>query len=115
MRPDNSILSQTRRHFFKGCAVGLGSIALAEMLGGSLSWTQYQMDLQRGLSQARAVPATLKTTVFGFLIASTGCYCGMNATGGTEGVGEAATHGVVRSTLLVLVSNVLLVKLTQMI
>lgn len=94
--------------------VALAGSFLAEMLGGSLSWTQYQMDLLRGLSQARAVSATLKTTVFGFLIAVTGCYCGMNATGGTEGVGHAATRGVVLSTLLVLVSNVVLVKLTQL-
>ena len=83
------------------------------MLGGSLSWTQYQTDLVRGLGQAKAIPAVLKTTVFGYLIAVTGCYYGMNATGGTEGVGQAATRGVVGSTLLVLVSNVALVKLIQ--
>jgi phospholipid/cholesterol/gamma-HCH transport system permease protein len=85
----------------------------AEMLGGSLSWTQYQVDLFRGLGQAKAVPATLKTTVFGYLIAVTGCYCGMNAAGGTEGVGQAATRGVVVSTFMVLISNVMLVKLIQ--
>ena len=54
-----------------------------------------------------------KTTVFGYLVATTGCYFGMHATGGTEGVGRAATQGVVVSTLLVLVANVALVKLIQ--
>ena len=40
-------------------------IALAEMLGGSLSFTQYQNDVLRGLAHAKLVPATLKTIVFG--------------------------------------------------
>jgi phospholipid/cholesterol/gamma-HCH transport system permease protein len=88
---------------------------LAEMLGGSLSWTQYQTDFLRGLGQAKPVPAALKTIVFGYLIAVTGCYYGMNASGGTEGVGQAATRGVVVSTLLVLLSNVVLVKLIQVV
>jgi phospholipid/cholesterol/gamma-HCH transport system permease protein len=89
-----------------------GSFA-AEMVGGQLFATQYQSAVLTGLSQAHAVPATLKTIVFGYLIAVTGCYFGMNATGGTEGVGQAATRGVVASTLMVLVSNVILVKLIQ--
>jgi len=95
--------------------IALAGGFLAEMLGGTLSATQYQVDLMRGLSQAHAVPAVLKTTVFGFLIAITGCYCGMIATGGTEGVGQAATRGVVVSTFLVLISNVFLVKLIQVV
>ena len=34
--PDrNPLLDQTRRHFFKDCAIGLGGIALSEMLNGS--------------------------------------------------------------------------------
>ena len=57
----------------------------------------------------------LKTAVFGYLIAVTGCYQGMNAGGGTEGVGQAATRGVVVSILLVLISNVALVKVIQMV
>jgi phospholipid/cholesterol/gamma-HCH transport system permease protein len=93
--------------------IAIAGSCLAEMLGGALSWTQYQQDLFRGLGQARGIPATLKTAVFGYLIAVTGCYHGMNATGGTEGVGRAATRGVVGSTLLVLVSNVILVKTIQ--
>jgi phospholipid/cholesterol/gamma-HCH transport system permease protein len=87
---------------------------LAEMLGGSLSWTQYYMDLLRGLGQTKPVPATLKTAVFGYFIAVTGCYQGMNASGGTEGVGRAATRGVVMSTLMVLLANVVMVKVIQM-
>ena len=53
----------------------------------------------------------LKTTVFGFLTGVSGCYFGMRAHGGTEGVGHASTRSVEFSTLLVLVSNVVLVRL----
>jgi phospholipid/cholesterol/gamma-HCH transport system permease protein len=92
-------------------AVG-GSYA-AELLGGSLSWSEYQTECLRKLSLGDVIPATMKTVVFGYLVGVTGCYFGMTATGGTEGVGRAATRGVVGSILLVIVSNVLLVKLIQ--
>ena len=94
--------------------VAIGASFLAEMLGGSLYASQYEADVWRGLDQSKYLPSTLKTAVFGFLIAVNGCWCGMNATGGTEGVGQAATRGVVGSTLFVLVSDVILVKFIQM-
>lgn len=82
---------------------------LAELTGGNLSWTQYWNESLRGLTLEDVVPATLKTVVFGYLVAATGCNFGMTAQGGTEGVGQAATRGVVVSIFLVVVSNVLLV------
>ncbi|HXG12161.1 MAG TPA: ABC transporter permease [Gemmataceae bacterium] len=87
---------------------------LAELAaGGSLSWTQYQSNVLRVLAPSDVVPATLKTLAFGYLIGVTGCYFGLSARGGTEGVGRAATRGVVVSIFLVLVSNVILVRLIQ--
>ena len=50
-----------------------------------------------------------------YLIGVSGCYFGMTAGGGTEGVGRAATRGVVVATLSVVISNVLLVKLIQLV
>jgi phospholipid/cholesterol/gamma-HCH transport system permease protein len=93
--------------------LALGSGYAAEALGGSLSWTQYQTECLRVLTLNDAVPAILKTVVFGYLIGVSGCWFGMNAQGGTEGVGQAATRGVVASIFLVLVSDVVLVKLIQ--
>ena len=49
------------------------------------------------------------------LIAVAGCYCGISAPEGAEGIGIAATRGVVWATLLVLLSNVLLVKVIQLV
>jgi phospholipid/cholesterol/gamma-HCH transport system permease protein len=94
--------------------VSIGSSYLAEMVGGKLSWTEYQNDVMRSLTLTRMIPATLKTTVFGFLVAVTGCFAGMTATGGTEGVGQAATQGVVVSIFVVMIVNVLLVQVISM-
>lgn len=93
----------------------LVSSTVAELLGGSFSQTQYQSAMLRGLVQAPVIAATLKTIVFGLLIAVAGCWHGLHAPGGAEGVGIAATRGVVGATLLVLLSNVALVKVIQLI
>ena len=45
----------------------------------------------------------LKSSVFGFIIASVGCYRGFTASGGAEGVGRATTRAVVASGVAVLV------------
>jgi len=57
------------------------------------------------------IPATLKTAVFGFIIASVGCYMGVNTTRGTEGVGQASTRSVVLASMLLIAANVVLVRL----
>jgi phospholipid/cholesterol/gamma-HCH transport system permease protein len=86
----------------------------AEAIGGTLTATQYTSEVLRVLTLHDVVPATLKTIVFGYLIGTVGCYHGLNASGGTEGVGRAATRGVVGSIFLVLVADVLLVRAIQL-
>jgi phospholipid/cholesterol/gamma-HCH transport system permease protein len=95
--------------------VALGSAFVAESLGGSMTWMQFQTECLRHLYWRDVIPATLKTVVFGYLIGVAGCFCGAEATGGTEGVGRAATRAVVWSTLLVLLADVLLVRLIQIV
>ncbi len=56
------------------------------------------------------IPATLKTAVFGFIIATASSYLGLHTTHGTEGVGRASTRSVVLSSILLIVANVLLVR-----
>jgi phospholipid/cholesterol/gamma-HCH transport system permease protein len=57
------------------------------------------------------VPSTLKTIVFGFLIATISAYLGFSTTQGTEGVGRASTRSVVVSSIVIISVNVLLVRL----
>jgi phospholipid/cholesterol/gamma-HCH transport system permease protein len=45
----------------------------------------------------------IKPVLFGFIIATVGCFYGMNARGGTQGVGRATTQAMVASSVLILV------------
>jgi phospholipid/cholesterol/gamma-HCH transport system permease protein len=57
------------------------------------------------------IPATMKTTVFGFIIGSVASHLGFETTGGTEGVGQASTRSVVLASILIIATNVVLVRL----
>jgi phospholipid/cholesterol/gamma-HCH transport system permease protein len=57
------------------------------------------------------VPSTLKTMVFGFIIATVSAFLGFTTTSGTEGVGRASTRAVVLSSILIIAVNVILVRL----
>lgn len=46
-----------------------------------------------------------KTSVFGVIIALTGCYFGLQTKGGAEGVGNSTTKAVMASCVLILVSD----------
>ena len=52
-----------------------------------------------------------KPFVFGGLIAITGCFFGLNTTGGTEGVGVATTRTVVTASILILVVDYFLTQI----
>lgn len=66
----------------------------------------------RFLNFPTVVPALAKTAIFGFIIGAIACYLGYNTTGGTYGVGRSAMIAVVVSSLLIIIVDVVLVKLT---
>lgn len=94
-----------------GLALGGGYVA--ESVAGSTTWLKYQTAVFRELYLHEVVPAGLKTLVFGGLVGATGCYVGLTARGGSDGVGKAATDSVVVCSLLVLLADVLLVGLIR--
>jgi phospholipid/cholesterol/gamma-HCH transport system permease protein len=49
--------------------------------------------------------------VFGLVISTIGCYYGMSARGGTQGVGRATTQAVVAASVMILVVDFFLTKL----
>jgi phospholipid/cholesterol/gamma-HCH transport system permease protein len=57
------------------------------------------------------IPATIKTAVFGMIIGTIASYLGFTTTQGTEGVGRASTRSVVLSSIVIIVTNVVLVRL----
>lgn len=60
-------------------------------------------DLMQGFSKA---------VVFGFILATVGCYKGLRVRGGTQGVGRATTQSVVISSVLIIVADLFLTKLS---
>jgi phospholipid/cholesterol/gamma-HCH transport system permease protein len=84
---------------------------LAEATVSGMPWRLYFERAFTFIGFSDLIPATLKTIVFGYLIAIVGCYLGFRATRGTEGVGEASTRSVVLSSILIILSDVILVKI----
>jgi len=84
---------------------------VAEAASSCMSWQLYFQRSFSFIGYADLLPATLKTSVFGFLIATVSSYLGFNATGGTEGVGDASTRSVVLASILIILADVILVRL----
>jgi len=84
---------------------------LSEHLVSHLSWTLYFQRAFDGVTLADFIPPTLKTAVFGFLIATISCFYGYTTNEGSEGVRKAATYSVVISSLMIILTDVILVKL----
>jgi phospholipid/cholesterol/gamma-HCH transport system permease protein len=57
------------------------------------------------------ISGLVKAAVFGFLIATMGCYHGFNSRGGAQGVGSATTNAVVSSSILLLIFNYIITEL----
>jgi phospholipid/cholesterol/gamma-HCH transport system permease protein len=60
-------------------------------------------DLMQGMS---------KPVVYGLILATVGCYKGLTVRGGTQGVGRATTQAVVVSSVLIIVADLFLTKLS---
>lgn len=94
--------------------VALSSACAAEMLGGTLSFKQYTVNSLQFLELDKVVAANLSSLLFGFLVGTTSCWFGLRADHGTEGVGRASTFSVIASMFLVLLTNVVWVRGTDL-
>jgi phospholipid/cholesterol/gamma-HCH transport system permease protein len=84
---------------------------IAEAAVSGMSWQVYFERAFSYIAYSDIIPATLKTVVFGYLIAVVSSYLGFTTSRGTEGVGEASTRSVVMASMLIIVSDVILVKI----
>ncbi len=87
----------------------LGAFAVMFVSGG-MGWQLFMSSTIASLSVADIVPGIAKTFFFGYIISMVGSYFGFKATGGTEGVGKAATTAVVFASFLILITDFVLVK-----
>jgi phospholipid/cholesterol/gamma-HCH transport system permease protein len=53
-----------------------------------------------------------KALVFGFILSTVGCYKGLTVRGGTQGVGRATTQAVVVASVLIIVADTFLTKIS---
>src|SRR5256886_13667906 len=65
----------------------------------------YLTQTEQYLQTMDVVSGLIKAAEFGFIIALMGCYHGYHSRGGAEGVGQATTHAVVSSSILILIFN----------
>jgi phospholipid/cholesterol/gamma-HCH transport system permease protein len=84
---------------------------VAEAAASGMSWRLYFERSFLYLGYSDLIPATIKTVVFGFVIAVVASYLGFTTSRGTEGVGEASTRSVVMASILIILSDVLLVRI----
>ena len=84
---------------------------VAEAAVSGMPWQLYFERAFSYITYSDIIPATLKTIVFGYLIAVVACYLGFTTSRGTEGVGDASTRSVVMASMLLILSDVILVKI----
>jgi phospholipid/cholesterol/gamma-HCH transport system permease protein len=77
-----------------------GAVISVFMLGQDGS--QYFHTAYQTLRYPDIIQGLVKPVVFGFIIASVGCFYGMNTRGGTQGVGRSTTQAVVVSSVLII-------------
>ncbi len=85
---------------------------IAVVLVQNMTWEYFIGRVIFAVEFADVIPGILKTFVFGFIVGIVGAYLGFNAKNGAEGVGKASTTSVVISSLLILIFDMVLVKLT---
>jgi phospholipid/cholesterol/gamma-HCH transport system permease protein len=91
--------------------VGLtGGLMVAKLLL-FLDARQYWSSAWQSLVFQDVFMGLLKPVFFGFIISTVGCYYGITARGGTQGVGRATTQAVVASSVLILITDFFLTKL----
>jgi phospholipid/cholesterol/gamma-HCH transport system permease protein len=90
---------------------GLAGGYLAQSVTSHISLRLFLLRAFSNVSWATFIPPTVKTAVFGGLIGLISSYFGYTTNEGAEGVGRAAMNSVVISSLAIILSDVVLVKL----
>ena len=93
---------------------------MVALLGGYVesvlaTGVHYRLFISQAFTDMRlsdVIFSTAKTSVFGFLVGITGCYLGYGIRGGTREVGQAAMKAVVIGSLLVLLADVVMVRIS---
>jgi len=85
--------------------VGLAGGSMVSTLMLRLDFNQYWTTAWQSLAFEDVFMGLIKPVFSGFIISTIGCYYGLNAKGGTQGVGRATTQAVVAASVVILMVN----------
>src|SRR3984885_9749714 len=91
-------------------AFGIAGGALISVALLGLNGSSYFHNSYRALQYGDIVQGLTKPLFSGFIIATVGCYFGMNTKGGTQGVGKATTQAVVVSSVFIIIVDLLVTR-----
>jgi phospholipid/cholesterol/gamma-HCH transport system permease protein len=91
--------------------VGLLGGCLASVFSLRLGAVEFWTRAIDALDFADIMQGMMKPMVYGFILATVGCYKGLTARGGTQGVGRATTQAVVVASVLIIAADTFLTKL----
>jgi phospholipid/cholesterol/gamma-HCH transport system permease protein len=90
-----------------------GSFVAMLLLG--LNGHEYWSNAWQTLVFSDVFMGLIKPLVFGFIIATVGCYYGLTTKGGTQGVGRSTTEAVVAAMILIIVIDVFVTRFLMVI
>jgi phospholipid/cholesterol/gamma-HCH transport system permease protein len=76
-----------------------------------LDSSQYWNETYQTLKFNDVLMGLVKPIIFGFIIATVGCYYGLSTRGGTQGVGRSTTQAVVVASVLIIATDFFVTKL----
>ncbi|HTM37952.1 MAG TPA: ABC transporter permease [Terriglobales bacterium] len=94
-------------------ALGLAGGGVASSLFFGVDAHQYWSTAWQILVLQDVFMGLAKPVLFGFIIATIGCYYGITARGGTQGVGRATTQAVVASSILIITVDFFVTRLSM--
>jgi phospholipid/cholesterol/gamma-HCH transport system permease protein len=87
----------------------LGGAVIAVLLLG-LDSNQYWTSAWQSLGFPDVTMGLVKPIFFGFILSSVGCYYGLSARGGTQGVGRATTQAVVAASIMIIMTDLFITR-----
>ncbi len=94
-------------------ALGLAGGGVASSLFFGVDAHQYWSTAWQILVLQDVFMGLAKPILFGFIIATIGCYYGISARGGTQGVGRATTQAVVAASILIIMVDFFVTRLSM--
>jgi phospholipid/cholesterol/gamma-HCH transport system permease protein len=92
--------------------IGLLGGCVASVFSLRLDAVEFWRRAVDALEFADLMQGFAKALVFGFILSTVGCYKGLTVRGGTQGVGRATTQAVVVASVLIIVADTFLTKVS---